>query len=334
MLRPTMSILALFAALFLVAACESEEPTSPYVGYLEKEIPPCTPVEGSTVDPCEPSLPWITTNNASLDLGSEPYGMRFLLEPLSPSPVWVTYIVLRGTFIPGTVRCDADGKRFRPPPYDNEGWTASPHRSIKCYADVRVNAYVLGSGPPTLTVLVWWEDYWFTLDQEFAEKLRTSEERFLTEGGARSPSSVAYMSVPEGGIEGREDILFIGPTNDASAETWEVFETWGVERQEDGTVIAVHPHRNYWSRNPGDYQTYRSQLEMELPAFTQAVTTENQERITEYDGRIGEDADRPMLVDDANELRDYYVEVGAYDEGEPTPVQPAAAVRSRRAGPD
>ena len=317
-------VVAAIVALFLFAACDlfardQTETTAPK--YLTQEIPSCTPVEGSTVDPCEPGVPWMSRSSYG---GSEPDGMRFLLEPLSPFPVWVTYIVLRGTFLPGTVRCDADGKRFRPPPYDNEGWswTASPHSSIKCYADVRVNAYVLGSGPPTLTVLVWWEDYWFTLDQEFAEKLRTSEERFLTEGGARSPSSVAYMSVPEGGIEGREDILFIGPTNDASAETWEVFETWGVERQEDGTVIAVHPHRNYWSRNPGDYQTYRSQLEMELPAFTQAVTTANQERITEYEGRIGADEDLPDLITDANQLSQFYRDTGAYNHPDGPPAQP------------
>ena len=146
--RSTTSIFALIAAALLLAACESGSHFS-VLGYLEEEIPPCTPVEGSTVDPCEPGLPWITTNNASLDLGSEPYGMRFLLEPLSPSPVWVTYIVLRGTFLPGTVRCDADGKRFRPPPYDNEGWPLlRSYRSIKCYADVRVNAYISAPGRP------------------------------------------------------------------------------------------------------------------------------------------------------------------------------------------
>ena len=317
--RSTTSIFALIVVLLLLAACESGPPTSPYSGYLEEEIPPCTPVEGSTVDPCEPGLPWISTNNASIDLGSEPYGMRFLLEPLSPSPVWVTYIVLRGTFLPGTVRCDADGKRFRPPPYDNEGWPLlRSYRSIKCYADVRVNAYILGSGPPSLTVMVWSDHYWFTYDQESVEPLRSSLEQVLTEGGELNLN----ISVPAGGIEGRERILFIGSPVDVSSEAWEVFETWGVEQRDDGTVIAVHPHRNYWSRNPGDYQTYRSQLEMELPAFTQAVTTANQERITEYEGRIGADEDLPDLITDANQLSQFYRDTGAYNHPDGPPAQP------------
>ena len=317
MLRPTMSILALFAALFLIAACESEEPTSPYVGYLEEEIPPCTPVEGSSVDPCEPGLPWVYVSH--LILGSEPYGMRFLLEPLSPDPVWVTSIVLRGTFLPGTVRCDADGKRFRPPPYDNEDLALlETYRSIKCYADVRVNAYVLGSGPPTLTVMVWNDLYWFTFDQESVEPLRSSLERVLTEGGELNLN----ISVPAGGIEGRERILFIGSPVDVSSEAWEVFETWGVERQEDGTVIAVHRDRDAWKHYTDDYYTYRSRLEMELPAFTQAVTTANQERIIEYEGRIGADEDLPDLITDANQLSQFYRDTGAYNHPDGPPPQP------------
>ena len=60
--------------------------------------------------------------------------------------------------------------------------------------------------------------------------------------GGRTP----WLSAPTGGIGGREAVLFIGLSADASLEAWEVFPTWGVEQREDGTVIAVHPHRNVW----------------------------------------------------------------------------------------
>ena len=156
------------------------------------------------------------------------------------------------------------------------------------------------------------------LRPESVEPLRSSLERVLTEGGELNLN----ISVPAGGIEGRERILFIGSPIDVSSEAWEVFETWGVEQRDDGTVIAVHPHRNYWSRNPGDYQTYRSRIEMELPAFTQSVTGANQERVTEYGGRIGADENLPALEDDANELRQFYRDIGAYNHPDGPPAQP------------
>ena len=54
MLRRAAPLLALLVVLLLVVACESEPPSVLYTDYLEEEIPPCTPVEDSSVDPCEP----------------------------------------------------------------------------------------------------------------------------------------------------------------------------------------------------------------------------------------------------------------------------------------
>ena len=50
----TITVATLLAMLLLLAACESELKPSPYTGYLTEEIPPCTPVAGSSVDPCQP----------------------------------------------------------------------------------------------------------------------------------------------------------------------------------------------------------------------------------------------------------------------------------------
>ena len=130
------------------------------------------------------------------------------------------------------------------------------------------------------------------------------------------------VGVPAGGIASREAVLFIGPAVDVTTEVWEVFTAWDVQRQEDGTVIAVHPHRDYWRIYTDDYERYRSALEMDLPTFTQAVTTANQARLTEYGGRIGQDTSLPMLVSDANQLSSYFREVGAYDDPDNPPVQP------------
>ena len=192
---------------------------------------------------------------------------------------------------------------------------------MKCYADVQVNAYILGSGPPLLTVQAAYE-HWG--EAKIEERIRLWE-RALVEGGLHIGAREEISA-----IEGREAILFIGPSVGTAVEVWEVFWTWNVERQKDGTVIVVHPGREYYS-----LEEHISTLEMSLPAFTQAVTTANQARVTEYSGRIGVDESLPMLVTDANQLSAYYRAVGAYDHPDGPPAQPPPVPLScERAVPD
>ena len=117
-------------------------------------------------------------------------------------------------------------------------------------------------------------------------------------------------------------MLFVGPSVDSSAEAWQVFSNWDVQRREDETVIAVHPHRDFWLWHENGYQPDLTLLEMELPAFTQAVAAANQERITEYGGRTTADEGYPMLVTDANRLSQFFTDIGVYDHPDGPPVQP------------
>ena len=118
-----IQIALLLVALALAAACDDlsegvrTETTPPK--YLTEEIPPCTPVEGSTVDPCEPGLTWMAAGG-SYTIGPEPRDMRVFLggERLTVS---VAHLVVRGTYLPGTVRCTAGGDRFRSPPLPELG---------------------------------------------------------------------------------------------------------------------------------------------------------------------------------------------------------------------
>ena len=104
-----------------------------------------------------------------------------------------------------------------------------------------------------------------------------------------------------------------------------------MQRREDGTAVVVHPDRDYWRRYEDDYQAYRSRLEMEVPVFTQAVAAANQARVTEYGGRIAPSdinervngVELPMLVPDANRLRDFYTAIGAYSHPDGPPALPA-----------
>ena len=300
-----ITVALLFAMLLLLAACESEPTPSPYEGYLTEEIPPCTPVTGSSVDPCDPGAERFEGSIApgSLpDLGDEPWSIREMLA--GPLPGFrVPHLMLRVSYLPDTVRCTA-GDHYRPPPYLADEWD---ERSFKCYVDVRANAYLLGSGPPTLTVL-------FFIDYVYAS---------YAEEGLVEKQRQQFEALFSGLFQGREHVIFLGPPDDLSSEAWRFLGYWDVQRREDGTVIAVHPDRDHWrSLRPDDYQTYRSMLEMDLPALTQAVTTANQARVSEFGGRTGADAGLPLLVTDANQLRQYYTSVGAYDHPDGTPVPP------------
>ena len=312
---------AMLITLLLLAACEASPPSStpphtptPAPEYLAEEIPPCTPVAGSLVDPCEPDLLW-SDGDGLYEIGPEPRGVQHFLGDGSYGWAHLTHLVVRGAFLPGAIRCTSEGGVFRPPSYYVAGWLAEHTKSIKCYADVRVNSYVLGSGPSTLTVMLKKYRYWYSWEQEVVDEWIGYMERLLIEGGDGSDFRVL---VPQGGYEGREMILFVGPAVDASTEVLQVFHTWDVERREDGTAIAVHPFRGHWSSS----DTYRSQVEMELSAFTQAVAAANQERIDEYGGRTAADDGYPMLVTDSNHLSQFLTDISAYSHPDGPPAPP------------
>ena len=314
--------------------------------YLAEEIPPCTPLPGSSVDPCQPRAR--RTDAANTGAGSRgpvPLHVKDLLA-IPTLPFYNNHIVLRGTYLPGTVRCTS-GHRVLDPFYAIYEYGGL---IIYCFADVRVNAYLIGSGPPTLTVIVA-SSLYISIhgsgddDEDYGlpqlESRRLAYERALAEGGRFQydepleghllpggrwrPLSVGYrpgrpwVSGPPGGIGAKEVVLFIRPSNNISVEAWRVTDTWDLERREDGTVVAIHPYIEWF-----DLEMHRPLLEMELPALEQAVTAAHQARVAANGGRIGADESLPMLVTDANRLRQYFADprVGGYAPGVPTPTQP------------
>ena len=285
---------------------------SPYTGYLTEEIPPCTPVEGSTVDPCDPDA-----KRFSFSYG-EPPDVRDFEAPASvrewlsiPSPpAWITHLVVHGTYLPGTVRCTS-GDLFQPPAIlQSEFGDFSSGPAIKCYMDIRANTYIIGSGPPTFTALLVRNPYWGeTLTEEGKEEMETMRITF------EYYTSLAFP--------GREHVMFFGPPVDISSEAWELLGYWDVKRPADSTVIVENPETKYWKILRPEYvQKHRSSFEIEMLEFKQAANAAHQERIAEYEGRIGADPSLPMLVTDVHRLRDFYTEIGAYAAGEPTPAQP------------
>ena len=291
------------------------------------------------MDPCEPGAEWALTLWWAHLISGVPVRMDYFMSGIPGlSSLAATHIVLRGTYLPGTVRCTS-GHSIRYPSYSGGG---SGGLLIYCFADVRVNAYITGSGPSTLTVIVEGSLYQsihtrgsddddYGLEQ--LESRRLAYERALSEGGrfgydyptqgfhppltGAGPLRLEVLrgepvaSGPPGGIGGREAVLFIKPSSNLSIEAWGVNHTWSLERREDSTVVALHPYGQWLTSDQ-----YRSVGEMELPALTQSVTAAHQWRVAE----LG----LSFLATDANQLRQYFSKswIGGYAPGAPTPAQP------------
>ena len=316
-IRP--AFLALVAVVLVLVACTGESGTAP-----------CTPLEGQTGDPCEGDLTQIfrterplTFRSVTTLVPSEPYPIRFYLDG-GDTTMKEGHLVVRGQYLPGTVRCaNRNIERLQPyyaiHTYEYEGGLGF----VRCYADLHIADYIVGSGPSTLTVLAEWALYWdTTLTAPQAKAARRSTERVLVDGGSAS----RLRGVPSGGITGVETILFLGPAYDASMQAWQTFTKWDVERRADGTVIAVHPDRSRWQDKDDYEKEYRSQVEMTLPAFKEAAQAAHTSRLADYGGRIDEEEGLPQLVTDANNLRAFHVETGNinHPDGPPETSLPPA----------
>ena len=230
------------------------EPTlAPTPELLRHTIPPCTPIEGSSLDPCQPGDPrWVESGYAEeiITLGEDggppgPFPIDFYLGTAWSVPSFVSHLVVRGTYLPGTIRCMTSQMNRYPSYYRTtdylQDWGPGGTFRMTCFADVRVGEYILGSGPATLTVMVAMINYFSTPDhwpaENIAYDLRATEEAFINAG------SGADMWVPVG-LPGQERILFLNPSRNTLIEAWQAGSSpWDVQREEGGTAMAIHPDR-------------------------------------------------------------------------------------------
>ncbi len=280
------------------------------VYFGENEPPPCTPMEGLSYDPCEGNLfsfylpfdPRILAHPAP---GKEPWTIRDDLDG-GQGTGSEGHIVVRAQFMPDTARCTRH-HGYRHQAYravdDRDAWV------LKCYADVHVASYIVGTGPPTLTLVI-------------GHMTRPSRSdlpmpNFDAAGGVEGEKG--------DGLSGIESILFLGPSREFSTESWEVFGVWDLERQTNGRVTVVHLFRDYWLREDA---AYRPKVEMKPIQFTLEARKAHRSRLADYGGLIDKDAmfvpndALPHLVLDANKLHDFYVETGAVNHPDGPPGQP------------
>ena len=273
-------------------------------GYLTEVIPPCTLVEGVSVDPCQPNVPRVSYAGTFLDPGLEngPWSILFYLEGHA---VRGAFFVVRATYLPKSIRCLNYTSERLPSYMGGKKWEIpSGIGFIRCYADVRVNEYIIGSGPPELTVIVTEFHQWNDLaSAESVVAWRNEIEQLYIKGGNNGA-----ISVPTGGIAGREEVMFVGPATDYSIEAWEVHTTWDVERKADGTVIVVHPFRHYWIAT--DASQYRAEVEKPLATFKQEAQAAQTTRMTKYGGRVDGRVGSPVMQTDATKLHQFHISVG------------------------
>ena len=125
------------------ATPESTPTSTPGSSNPTEEIPPCTPLPGSDVDPCQPDIERFNLGSGGAgsgpNLGDEPRSLRRMLNY---ARTFVSHIVVRGTYLPDTERCTT-GNPYRPPSYlsSTEYGDLIYALSIDCYVDLRGRLY-------------------------------------------------------------------------------------------------------------------------------------------------------------------------------------------------
>ena len=235
-----------------------------------------------------------------------------------------------------------------------------PHISepSTCFADVRVNSYILGKGSPRLTVQT-------GLYIGITEQRGLPERRQVDEGGGEAISEDEFLPwiskylgnrnrtwrcasplrdrvraaqqsfTRTGGIRGKEVILFLGPSINPATEAWQVFQTWDVQRKHRRRRgRGPPPQHEAWKRIKELQRcaAWPLDIEVELPRFrTRGHGIPAQARLEAFDWCVsGLDATLPMLVLDTNDLDEFMAGTGAYDhpDGPPESSHPRSPTRT------
>ena len=323
MLRIARTCLVL--VVFVLGACQSETwqdddddwavvtPESPV--YLEEVIPPCVPLEGTQKDPClpGPSVPAPSgvaggAMATPLFVDEPPTVVEIMFgQPGSTTrlPSLIKHVVIRGTVMVDTARCN--DYYLKAANYETDKSNEGLIR-IHCFSDVRVNEYLVGTGPPVLTVGLYVSVTTFSDREGYLDR----EETIAFYGGEDVwianlfDDPAAWVNQTYGG---QELVLFLSLPFAITLEAFVVnnlFSLWFVQRDDSGTLWAVSPSKQYiWE------PAKRDEADMLLTDLEREIVEAAASRDEITGGRIGTDPSLPMLVTDANDLRSHYTDIGA-----------------------
>ena len=303
----------------LLAGCaraSSSTSTETVPLYLEESRPPCV-FSQEEVDPCPLDVPpEVETLSVHSFYPAWPSGDNirtfeqiFLRDYSIVSP----HLVVRGIAKPNSSRCDLYPiqkanflMEILERDYSGTYDYLNTHYHYHCFVDIEVSEYIVGKGPSVLTVSMLREVLTgidpSTWDVEQAAQLQNPRRRTAT----------AY--------EGREMILFLTTPSTIAVESWRakgLFTVWFLQNTESGIRAVAQDIR--YALTDGQ----RNKLNRPLGDIVKEIKEANEYRVEITNGRIGKDASLPLLVTDANHLRDYYIELGAvYNTGKDDTVLP------------
>ena len=279
------------------------------VSYLDEVIPPCVPLEGFEQDTC----PRITF---SRELNSVVATTTLLRELPTFTETFLggvggamaaSHIVVRATVIPDTARCDVYSfvSFDHDPDREKYTWFEEEFAAYICFVDARINEYIVGEGPPELTVAILeWAILWLDIEDESIVPKEDEQEAQLWISD--------YL--------GKELVMMLGPAWTTAVESWYVQpllnRLWFVQRSGD-EVRAVSE-----DTTGTDSPELLGQMNLSLDELVRKIREAAEERLVLTGGRIGVDPSLPMLVTDANKLQDFYQNTGAVYEGENATVLP------------
>ncbi len=298
----------------------------PGVLYLTEPVSPCALIEGSGRDPCALGRPARVESSTSasgwpiwVSSGAMPSYTEVLLG--YNLPAIAPHIVIRGVPLSGSTRCGLYSLEDYSYEVDTLGWSNAYH--YYCFSEVMVREYIVGSGPPTLPVIL-------GLDLHGLSEEDAADWQADNNDGLKVRTADAY--------EGKELILFLMPSLTIEVEAWHALSGstsfWFVQRRGD-EIRAVSVDVEL-----ADTAEERAALDMPLDDLVvkiKAAAVERQQLtggrvgITAVDGAVAADgegerfpaaegvragATLPMLVTDGNKLQEYYVAAGAVYKGE------------------
>ena len=249
--------------------------------YLSSTIEPCVVVAGFDADPCERRFddwdvirtPYRSRYVPSLD----PPTVESSLSVLFGAPEHVPHLIVRGTVIPGTTRCDEQTGVYLGA-FGNDAEVYQGPRDT-CFADLRVNEYIVGRGPARITVRLGAHD---KVD-DFGDK-RGDEDYTWLEG---------IHSV----FEGSEWIFGLKVPIDFYFAAWTInYFPWDLQKNPNGGLVVV----DWRARQQSELPREDNGFEVTLDEFRTLVKRMHAEHLELHGGRTGEFGGAPFVLTDAN----------------------------------
>ena len=294
------------------ASCVFDETNSSEIRFVDGVRPACFELPDSPNPPCARREQW------EIATYPEIHGY-FDHEVLSRLPLQVEdeyrkywtgdhglgtpQVILRGTVLPGSTRCSVIGAVLLDASSHHIYPAGSESIDEICHFNIAVNEYIVGGGPSALPVVAGWR----------ARVVRDVD----------GYGSAAYFDQVEAPIrDAMEGIEFIfdlrRPHNMAYAD-WEysVQGLWDVQRKDDGEIVGV----SMWGGIFAPISDI-SDFEHPLQELQNMMRAAHRKLAGEFEGRIGNSEDSPMLATDASResLLAQLRELGAYDVPGITPV--------------